>query len=265
MGTNGHRGTLDFAKMGFPSDYVDIIMQAIDNPNNLTHEQLEELARTVCAKAFEKSLYSYPLSSVLVTICDKDTNQVFTQSLINCCREWYLDRSRLRPSDNQDASPRKHRWSAYLAFLTDFYLNLKSKLRGVILKENLDDEEESSHSEEDGQSDDDGPIPTLHTEFADLLYDCCEDIVRGLDTTNSPTAEVECLLNILRTVGKSLEKDRPERRNELISQLKVTFIGPVSSRLSDMCVKSILQMIECAASGWTFDQSQASYYYPSLS
>lgn len=286
------------------TEQIILIKRAIDNPNNLTVNQLMEIVSIICSKAMESSMNSYGLAKICITIADKDANQIFLESLVNCCREWFNEKDKLIRSTSIGSQHPKQRWLSYIAFVTELYLNLKSKHRRVKLilstskskscnnvhldslpeedsededgdetekaadgkreedKDNNDDEEDDEDDESDSSEELFNLSERQSRSLAMLLYDCCQTILVSLPTSNSTSVDIECLLSVLRSVGRLIERENVQRMNKIINLIRESYLGPLSSKLTAMSLKSLLELIEFRCSQWQFNQAQQIYYYP---
>ncbi|XP_015794691.1 uncharacterized protein LOC107371188 isoform X2 [Tetranychus urticae] len=292
--TDCSHGISNLIDFNLPTEHVVLIKRALDNPNNLITTQLMEIVSIICSKAMETSVNSYRLAKICITIADKDKNNLFLEALINCCREWFNERDKLIKMSSNSTHHPKQRWLAYIAFVSELYLNLKSKHRRVKLllsggkdspqindgnhfldilpEENSDDEDnqerQDTTDEKDREERDDQSNYLFNLSYkqsqslAMLLYDCCHAILTSLPTSGSTAIDIECLLNVLRSVGRFIEEDNVQRMDKIMFLIRETYVGPLATKLSTMSLKSLLELIECRSSRWQFNQAQQIYYFP---
>lgn len=290
-------GISNLIDLNLPTEHVVLIKRALDNPNNLITTQLMEVVSIICSKAMETSVNSYRLAKICISIADKDKNNLFLEALVNCCREWFNERDKLiKMSTNNSSHSTQHpkqRWLAYIAFVSELYLNLKSKHRRVKLllsndkdstqttdcnyfldslpEENSEDEDNQEKLDITDEKDEDEDDHSSYLfnlslkqsqSLAMLLYDCCHAILTSLPTSGSTAIDIECLLNVLRSVGRFIEEDSVQRMDKIMFLIREVYIGPLATKLSTMSLKSLLELIECRSSRWQFNQAQQIYYFP---
>ncbi|RWS06640.1 MIF4G domain-containing protein-like protein [Dinothrombium tinctorium] len=232
------------------SDHQTLMRRALENPNTLVMTQLMEIVTIICCKAIQKSCNGHAMAKMATSIIDREKGSTFIDSLITCLREWYNERDKLLRNNSL------HRWVAFVAFLTELYLNIRCKHRHVklmIANSNIDYEQNEYQQ----------IVAAKHfRSLALLLYDCCQCIIESLNISPSITLDIECLQSVVRTVGRFLEEDNYSRMDQLISAVKDVFINANRLKLSSMSQKSLLEVIEYRTSKWQFDKSQQLYYFP---
>ncbi|OQR79487.1 MIF4G domain-containing protein-like [Tropilaelaps mercedesae] len=207
-----------------------LVKKALNDPNLLSIMQIMEVVRTICSKATEGIQHAGPSAQLCLSIIEKEKGDTFLESLLNSCREWYTERDKLLRSP-QEGSAVPKRWTAYVTFIAELYYRLRPQRL----------------------------ITPRAVTLCTLLYDCLELLLKPASLKN-PT-ELECLRTVLSVVGKQIDIDAPLRMNNLIVQMRESFLGPISANNQQMR-KSILEMIELRASSWTFDLQQSMYYFP---
>ncbi|XP_022691525.1 hornerin-like isoform X3 [Varroa jacobsoni] len=207
-----------------------LVKKALNDPNLLNIMQIMEVVRTICSKATEGIQHAGPSAQLCLSIIEKEKGDTFLESLLNSCREWYTERDKLLRSP-QEGSAVSKRWTAYVTFVAELYYRLRPQRL----------------------------ITPRAVTLCTLLYDCLELLLKPASLKN-PT-ELECLRTVLSVVGKQIDTDAPLRMNNLVVQMRESFLGPISANNQQMR-KSILEMIELRASSWTFDLQQSMYYFP---
>lgn len=190
---------------GISWESVTLVRRAIEKANSLTMNQLMQIVRILCNKALEKSSHSRPLAVICLTINEKHTetrNHLFIESLINCLREWFTERDKLRLT-----SGGARRWTAYVTFISELYLNMKTRSRTPNPRplfcgqnDDFDDEYELNPNR---VRQNDSITTSLMIEkqlkhFSILLFDSMQAI---LQNPNSTPTEIECLQSVLRSCG----------------------------------------------------------------
>lgn len=125
------------------SEHVMLMRKALDNPNMLMMTQLMEVVRVVCNKAMERATNGHVIAKICLKIIDKESGHLFVESLLNCLREWFNERDKLRMAIGGN-----RRWTAYIAFLTELYMSLRSKHRRVklLVDESINSKERSDQA-----------------------------------------------------------------------------------------------------------------------
>lgn len=250
---------------GISWESVTLVRRAMEKTNSLTMNQLMQVIRILCNKALEKSCNSQAMANICLIINDKqceNRNHLFIESLLNCLREWFNERDKLRLT-----SGGARRWTAYVSFITELYINLRTgnrNARSYFDSEN-DGEYEGECDEYDFSSSDlrcnrttASVVMKQTKQFSILLFDSCQAILLN---SNSTPSEIECLQSVLRSCGKYLEEDNPTRMKTLVMMIRDAFLM-VSSPHQINCQKLYLEMIELSSSHWNFSQSQLIYYFP---
>ncbi|XP_054153462.1 uncharacterized protein LOC128952146 [Oppia nitens] len=251
---------------------VVLVREAIEKTDSMSTNQLMQIVRIICNKALEKSCYCHSLAILCLTIDKKQCKprpHLFIESLVNCLREWFNERDKLRLTTGG-----ARRWTAYVTFLSELYLNLRKGVnhRNNTIEsyyDNTNDEVIESDEQESDQSEDKQQISeTLSVSLKVkqqkhlylLLYDSLQTIL--LNPNSTPT-EIECLQSVLRSCGKYLEEDNACRMKSLISFIRDTFLADPHSNNHHMnCQKLYLEIIELASSRWHFNADQQIYYFP---
>ena len=191
---------------GISCESVTLVRRAIEKTNSLTMNQLMQIVRILCNKALEKSCYARPLAVICLTINEKQSetpNHLFIESLINCLREWFTERDKLRLT-----SGGARRWTAYVTFISELYLNLKNRGRLPNSKpypygkdDEFDDEYDFTPNRvRQNDSTICLMIEKQQKQFSILLFDSMQAILMN---PNSTPTEIECLQSVLRSCGQS--------------------------------------------------------------
>lgn len=190
----GHLMSLD----GISWECVTLVRRAMEKTNSLTMTQLMQVVRILCNKALEKSANSRAIANICLTINEKQCegrNHLFIESLLNCLREWFSERDKLRLT-----SGGARRWTAYVSFINELYLNLRS---GIRFARNYDDEYKSNNynynSDKTNMRTESNLLAKQQKQFSSLLFDSCQAILLNV---NSTPAEIECLQSVLHSCGK---------------------------------------------------------------
>lgn len=247
-----------FERDSFPLEYHGIIKRALHDPNSLPSRQLMEVVRVICSKAVESLQNAQPAAQMCFTIIEKEKGNTFLESLLNSCREWYNEKDKLLRSSVSGTNiivssngAGSKRWTAYVSFLMELYLRLKSHHRTVTLA--------ISNAENIGSSTaSQTPAAANQTlTLSMLLYECCQIILKPPSLNN--VAEIECLRSLLLTIGRQLENDSVQRMQQIIALMRDAFIDP---SISTQIRKTLLELVELHASEWQLDLPQTMYYFP---
>ncbi|RWS31647.1 MIF4G domain-containing protein-like protein [Leptotrombidium deliense] len=231
-------------------DHQTLVRRALESPNTLVMTQVMEIVTIICSKATQKSSNCHPMAKMAMNIIDRDSGNTFIDSLVTCLREWFNERDKLLRHSSIT------RWTAYVSFVTELYLNIRCKHRHVkLLIANIDQDNDDNELQQ-------FLVAKQFRSLAVLLYDCCQSIIASLAVSPSPTVDVECLQSVLRTVGRFMEEDNSSRMQQLMISIRDVFINAQRYKLTSMSQKSLLEVIEFRASKWQFSLSQQLYYFP---
>lgn len=220
-------------------EYEVLVRKALDNPNSLSSRQLMEVVRVLCSKAVENTQSAEPAAQMCFTIIQKENGETFLESLMNSCREWFNEKDKLLPRymGGNTSGGHYRRWTAYVSFLMELYMKLKSQHYQL----------SCNTLENTGQT------YILTT----LLYESCMLILATAALNN--VAEIECLRSVLITIGRYLESDSPERMQQLMALMRDAFLIP---SVTAQVRKTLLELVELHASQWKLDLPQSMYYFP---
>lgn len=221
----------------FSPEIQALIDKAIEDPNQLNARCLMELANHVMLRAVEGRRYALPISRLCISIIAKERNETFLEALLNTCRQWYQEREKILYSIQGMKSPSRTRFTAFMAFLTEMFCQLKR--RQLQLRTQCD-----------------GAPPPLV--LLTLLSKCCEDCVKPPVRSLS---EIECLFFVLTCIGRDLESHLPQQLELLLSSVRDAFLN--SSASAPAIRRTLLQLIELQASRWQLPGNTVLYYYPS--
>lgn len=247
---------IGFERDAFPMEYQGLIRRAVLDPNSLSCQKLMELVRLICSKAVEHVQHSSPAAQLCFSIIEKEHDHTFLESLQNCCREWFNERDKLLRSpfltSHGTAAPGLRRWTAYISFLTELYLRVKSQHCQVVQTT-----ESGNTSVQVIGPHPNSPMARLALTLQTLLFECANIVLKPPSLTNE--GEIDILRKILTTVGKELEKDAAQRMQHLVCNLRDAFINP---SINAHIRKTLLEVIELHASNWQLDLPQTLYYFP---
>ncbi|XP_034946252.1 uncharacterized protein [Chelonus insularis] len=226
----------DIAALGkFPTAIQDVLIKAIEDPNVLNSRSLMELVRHILTRVVEHNRYAEHAAKICIKIIEKETKETFLESLLNTCQQWYQDHTK----SLQDITV-CHRFSAFMTFLNEMYCQLKR--RQLQLK-----------TQHEGVP----PGRVLLT----LLWKCCLDCLQPSFINSLP--EMESLFYILTCVGKDLDVELPIQLEQLLANVRDTFL--VENSTLPSVRKILLQIIELHAAHWQLPASALVYYYSSSS
>ncbi|XP_055848895.1 uncharacterized protein LOC129913925 isoform X2 [Episyrphus balteatus] len=221
----------------FPPDIQSLIDTALEDPNQLNSRCLMELTSHFIKRAVEGRRYALPISRLCLTIIAKEQKETFLEALLNTCRHWYQEREKLLYTIQGMKSPSRVRFTAFMAFLTEMFCQLKR--RQLQLRTQCD-----------------GAPPPLV--LLTLLAKCCEDCVTPPVRSLS---EIECLFFVLTCIGRDLEQQLPQQLEVLLSLVRDAFLNASDS--APAIRRTLLQLIELQASHWQLPGNTVLYYYPS--
>uniref|UniRef100_A0A1W7RA70 MIF4G domain-containing protein n=1 Tax=Hadrurus spadix TaxID=141984 RepID=A0A1W7RA70_9SCOR len=255
--------TSGFDRENFPHEYQGIIKRALHDPNSLPSRQLMEVVRVLCSKAVESVQNAQSAAQICFSIIEKEKGNTFLESLLNSCREWYNERDKLLRSSlsvsgsnniglsSGSVAPVSRRWTAYVSFLMELFLHLKSHHHRHMV---------SVASNETTGASSSSPTPVAADQtltLSMLLYECCQIILKPPSVNN--VAEIECLRSLLTIIGKQLEIDSFQRMQQIVALMRDAFIDP---SISAQVRKTLLELVELHANEWRLDLPQSMYYFP---
>ncbi|XP_033150686.1 uncharacterized protein LOC108608479 isoform X2 [Drosophila busckii] len=218
----------------FTPEIQALIDTALDNPNTLNSRCLMELTSQFIKRAVESRRFALPISRLCLNIIAKEQKETFLEALLNTCRQWYQEREKLLFAIQGMKSPSRVRFTAFMAFLTEMFCQLKR--RQLQLR---------THSE--------GTPPPLV--LLSLLSKCCEDCVRPPVRSLS---EIECLFYVLTCIGQDMEQQLPQQLELLMSLVRDAFLNAGDAAAAIR--RTLLQLIELKASHWQLPGNSVLYY-----
>ncbi|XP_017152076.1 uncharacterized protein LOC108162052 isoform X1 [Drosophila miranda] len=219
---------------GFTPEIQALIDTALEDPNQLNSRCLMELTSQFIKRAVESRRFALPISRLCLNIIAREQKETFLEALLNTCRQWYQEREKLLFAIQGMKSPSRVRFTAFMAFLTEMFCQLKR--RQIQLR---------THHE--------GTPPPLV--LLSLLSKCCEDCVRPPIRSLS---EVECLFYVLTCIGQDVEQQLPQQLELLMSLVRDAFLNAGDSAAAIR--RTLLQLIELKASHWQLPGNTVLYY-----
>ncbi|XP_059220635.1 uncharacterized protein LOC106081147 isoform X2 [Stomoxys calcitrans] len=221
----------------FPPEIQALIDTALEDPNKLNSRSLMELTSHFIKRAVEGRRFALPIARLCLNIIAKEQKETFLEALLNTCRQWYQEREKLLFTIQGMKSPSRARFTAFMAFLTEMFCQLKR--RQLQLRTQCE-----------------GAPPPLV--LLTLLSKCCEDCVKPPVRSLS---EIECLFYVLTCIGQDLEMQLPQQLELLLSMIRDAFLNASDS--APAIRRTLLQLIELQASHWQLPGNTVLYYYPS--
>ncbi|XP_037957671.1 uncharacterized protein LOC119687431 isoform X2 [Teleopsis dalmanni] len=221
----------------FSPEIQTLIDTALDDPNKLNSRCLMELTSHFIKRTVEGRRYALPISRLCLNIIAKEQKETFLEALLNTCRQWYQEREKLLYAIQGMKSPSRVRFTAFMAFLTEMFCQLKR--RQLQLRTQCE-----------------GASPPLV--LLTLLSKCCESCVKPPVRSLS---EIECLFYVLTCIGQDMEVQLPQQLETLLSLVRDAFLNSNDSAPSIR--RTLLQLIELQASHWQLAGNTVLYYYPS--
>ncbi|KAM8717655.1 hypothetical protein ACLKA7_004364 [Drosophila subpalustris] len=218
----------------FTPEIQALIDTALEDPNKLNSRCLMELTSQFIKRAVESRRFALPISRLCLNIIAKEQKETFLEALLNTCRQWYQEREKLLFAIQGMKSPSRVRFTAFMAFLTEMFCQLKR--RQLQLR---------THSE--------GTPPPLV--LLSLLSKCCEDCVRPPVRSLS---EIECLFYVLTCIGQDMERQLPQQLELLMSLVRDAFLNAGDAAAAIR--RTLLQLIELKASHWQLPGNTVLYY-----
>ncbi|XP_034101023.1 uncharacterized protein LOC133850252 isoform X2 [Drosophila sulfurigaster albostrigata] len=218
----------------FTPEIQALIDTALEDPNKLNSRCLMELTSQFIKRAVESRRFALPISRLCLNIIAKEQKETFLEALLNTCRQWYQEREKLLFAIQGMKSPSRVRFTAFMAFLTEMFCQLKR--RQLQLR---------THSE--------GTPPPLV--LLSLLSKCCEDCVRPPVRSLS---EIECLFYVLTCIGQDMEQQLPQQLELLMSLVRDAFLNAGDAAAAIR--RTLLQLIELKASHWQLPGNTVLYY-----
>lgn len=132
----------------FIPEIQSLIDQSQQDPNQLNARSLMELANHIMQRAVEgrryviesnfvKSIvcdncifgfsFALPTSRFCISIIAKERKETFLEALLNTCRQWYQERDKVLGSTQSSKSNSRPRFTAFMAFLTEMFCQLKRR------------------------------------------------------------------------------------------------------------------------------------------
>ncbi|XP_068140788.1 uncharacterized protein [Drosophila tropicalis] len=218
----------------FTPEIQALIDTALEDPNKLNSRCLMELTSQFIKRAVESRRFALPISRLCLNIIAKEQKETFLEALLNTCRQWYQEREKLLYAIQGMKSPSRVRFTAFMAFLTEMFCQLKR--RQLQLR---------THHE--------GTPPPLV--LLSLLSKCCEDCVRPPVRSLS---EIECLFYVLTCIGQDMEQQLPTQLELLMALVRDAFLNVGDSAAAIR--RTLLQLIELKASHWQLPGNTVLYY-----
>ncbi|EDV32222.1 uncharacterized protein Dana_GF14154, isoform A [Drosophila ananassae] len=218
----------------FTPEIQTLIETALEDPNKLNSRCLMELTTQFIKRAVESRRFALPISRLCLNIIAREQKETFLEALLNTCRQWYQEREKLLFAIQGMKSPSRVRFTAFMAFLTEMFCQLKR--RQLQLR---------THHE--------GTPPPLV--LLSLLSKCCEDCVRPPIRSLS---EIECLFYVLTCIGQDMEQQLPQQLELLMGLVRDAFLNAGESAASIR--RTLLQLIELKASHWQLPGNTVLYY-----
>ncbi|KRG03274.1 uncharacterized protein LOC6577106 isoform X2 [Drosophila mojavensis] len=218
----------------FTPEIQQLIETALEDPNKLNSRCLMELTSQFIKRAVESRRFALPISRLCLNIIAKEQKETFLEALLNTCRQWYQEREKLLFAIQGMKSPSRVRFTAFMAFLTEMFCQLKR--RQLQLR---------THSE--------GTPPPLV--LLSLLSKCCEDCVRPPVRSLS---EIESLFYVLTCIGQDMEQQLPQQLEQLMSVVRDAFLNAGDAAAAIR--RTLLQLIELKASHWQLPGNSVLYY-----
>ncbi|KAH8352833.1 hypothetical protein KR084_006661 [Drosophila pseudotakahashii] len=218
----------------FTPEIQALIDTALEDPNKLNSRCLMELTSQFIKRAVESRRFALPISRLCLNIIAREQKETFLEALLNTCRQWYQEREKLLFAIQGMKSPSRVRFTAFMAFLTEMFCQLKR--RQLQLR---------THHE--------GTPPPLV--LLSLLSKCCEDCVRPPIRSLS---EIECLFYVLTCIGQDMEQQLPQQLELLMGLVRDAFLNAGESAASIR--RTLLQLIELKASHWQLPGNTVLYY-----
>lgn len=218
----------------FTPEVQQLIDTALEDPNKLNSRCLMELTSQFIKRAVESRRFALPISRLCLNIIAKEQKETFLEALLNTCRQWYQEREKLLFAIQGMKSPSRVRFTAFMAFLTEMFCQLKR--RQLQLR---------THN--------DGTPPPLV--LLSLLSKCCEDCVRPPVRSLS---EIECLFYVLTCIGQEMEQQLPQQLELLIALVRDAFLN--AGDAPPAIRRNLLQLIELHASNWQLPGNTVLYY-----
>ncbi|KAH8333460.1 uncharacterized protein [Drosophila kikkawai] len=218
----------------FTPEIQALIDTALEDPNKLNSRCLMELTSQFIKRAVESRRFALPISRLCLNIIAREQKETFLEALLNTCRQWYQEREKLLFAIQGMKSPSRVRFTAFMAFLTEMFCQLKR--RQLQLR---------THNE--------GTPPPLV--LLSLLSKCCEDCVRAPIRSLS---EIECLFYVLTCIGQDMEQQLPQQLELLMGLVRDAFLNAGDSAAPIR--RTLLQLIELKASHWQLPGNTVLYY-----
>lgn len=218
-----------------------LLLDALDSAKYLSVIQMMRVVRLIHQKALESVHNAYPMTKLSFLIIEKDDSELFVESLLTCCREWFSQQG----SDLKKKTRSHESWTAFVALIRELYITMQPKKM-------------KARKEEPNGSDFVTVIKVRkHSQcLANLILDCGL-LLLDLDRTKDPNyaQHVESIVNMLRCIGIYLEEDNKFKLDQLIQIFRRVLLSEVA-KLSSECKKNLMEAVECRASCWIFSPNQ---------
>ncbi|XP_026835514.1 uncharacterized protein LOC6542505 isoform X2 [Drosophila erecta] len=218
----------------FTPEIQALIDTALEDPNKLNSRCLMELTSQFIKRAVESRRFALPISRLCLNIIAREQKETFLEALLNTCRQWYQEREKLLFAIQGMKSPSRVRFTAFMAFLTEMFCQLKRRQLQL-------------RTQHEGT-----PPPLV---LLSLLSKCCEDCVRPPIRSLS---EIECLFYVLTCIGQDMEQQLPQQLELLMGLVRDAFLNAGESAASIR--RTLLQLIELKASHWQLPGNTVLYY-----
>uniref|UniRef100_A0A1A9V2B9 MIF4G domain-containing protein n=1 Tax=Glossina austeni TaxID=7395 RepID=A0A1A9V2B9_GLOAU len=185
----------------FTPEVQALVDAALDDPNKLNSRSLMELSSHFIKRAVEGRRYALPIARICLNIIAKEHKETFLEAILNTCRQWYQEREKLLFLIQGMKSPSRARFTAFMAFLTEMFCQLKR--RQLQLRTQCE-----------------GAPPPLV--LLTLLSKCCEDCVKPpVRSLSELPQQLELLLSMIRDAFLNASDSAPAIRRTLLQLIEL--------------------------------------------
>ena len=226
---------------GLSWENLTLIKQALDNDTcaSLSMTQLLQIIRILCNKVLEKPTNAKLIAQVCMEIHQKqqmkmtslsDHKYLFLESLTNCLREWFNERDKLRFTTGG-----ARRWTGYMLFLIEMYLNLKT-IDFVNVRHQMNDSSEDSddnRSNPDNNSIDEEVYRAFSNDFTSDCDDFITCRVESNDIKKQTSLDIETKI-----INSVLSKQQKQFSNLLLDSFQMILANPNSTPAEIECMQT---------------------------
>ncbi|XP_025204074.1 probable cyclin-dependent serine/threonine-protein kinase DDB_G0292550 isoform X2 [Melanaphis sacchari] len=210
----------------FPEDINDMAKRIVKDTKNSPTKDLMLLALKIIEHVVNNQDTMKPSVNLSLYIIERDTRDTYVNMIINTIQLWFVKREKLLQPP---------RFFSYATFVLQMYKGMK---QNKVLSNRMEKEAYSRKQ-------------TLLM----LLFKICEHCL--MPSKENTIEEIECLFNIVDSIGRDLEQEVPDTLKQLYVSIRDVML---TRDCSSSVKKTLLHLIELRASQWSLPSSAVHYY-----